>query len=546
MKRFFCGVLCAVLLLTALPGYVNAQSKADRAKKEQIAKTVKDSYTKSLEWFGEESFAGYCGSMSSYQLWYAGVNEWAVVNDGNKQFDYYRNMEKTTGGYYVKAYSAAEFSLETILNLITRDGTQDAYNILVGFERTSTEAGAIYGHSCLINAIVDGVIYYAESSPTPMGGAEGNVITCTIKEFADYYGSWTEFEGIIYFGTGEYSDSCQKYGTDLFVRTRFASNLRSQPSLVGKSDCVSLRSISPGELLHVDAILKDPQGTAYYRVREGDQTGYIAAGAVSVVRYNGEDAATENIQIPAQIEPGEDPELTGNVIVREGLLGAVEIVVKNMQEEIILQERQLANGVSWDISGLNERLHMELLEEGAYYVEVYGEAACRWACGYDIETNYIKTLVYRQLLKVGKNVQAEKPVQARTEKIVDGWFWKAGKWYCYQNGEPVTGWKLNLGVAYYLDETGSVATGWTEVEGKQRLFSATGALLKGWIITDAGRMYLQADGSASVGLTQIGQDLYCFGEDGILKLGGTVTEGEATYDISPDGKAVLQVKDIEA
>jgi hypothetical protein len=89
---------------------------------------------------------------------------------------------------------------------------------------------------------------------------------------------------------------------------------------------------------------------------------------------------------------------------------------------------------------------------------------------------------------------------------------------------------------------GTVATGWTEVEGKQRLFSATGALLKGWLVTDAGKMYLQADGSASVGLTQIGQELYCFGEDGILKLGGTVTEGEATYDISPDGTAVLQAK----
>ena len=542
MKRLFCGILCAVLLFAALPGSVNAQSKADRAKKEQVVKSVSESYTKSLEWSGKESLTGYCGTMTSYQLWYLGINEWAVVHDGNKQFDYYRDMEKTTGGYYVKAYPASEFSLETVLNLITRDGTQDAYNIMVGFESTITEAGSVYGHCCVINAILDGMVYYAESSPTPMGGAEGNVIICTIQEFADYYNSWTTFEGVIYFGTGDYSDSCQKYGTDLFVRTRFASNLRSQPCLIGESDCVSLRSISPGELLHVDSIVKDPRGTAYYRVRDGEQIGYIAAGAVSVVRYNGEDAASENIQIPAQIEPGADPELSGNVIVREGLLGAVEIVVKDMQEQTVLEARQLANGVTWDIAGLNERLHLELLEEGAYYVEVYGEAACRWARGYAIETNYIKTLVYRQLLKVGKSVHVEKPVQARTDKTLDGWFWKAGKWYCYQNGQPVTGWKLELGVAYYLDETGTVATGWTEVEGKQRLFSATGALLKGWLVTDAGKMYLQADGSASVGLTQIGQELYCFGEDGILKLGGTVTEGEATYDISPDGTAVLQAK----
>ena len=405
MKRFLSFVLCFALLLAALPGAVYAQNDTDKAKKEQIVKTVRDSYLTSLERFGQESFAGYCGTMSSYQLWYLGVNDWAIVNDGNKQFDYYRGMEKTSGGYYIKAYSASEFSLETILNLITRDGTRDAYNILVGFQSINTEAGSVYGHSLLINAILDGVIYYAESSPTPMGGAEGNVITCTIKEFADYYASWTVFEGVIYFGTGEYADCCQTYGTDLFVRTRFASSLRSQPCLVGEEDCVQLRSISAGELLHVDAIVKDPQGTAFYRVQDGEQTGYVAAGAVVVVRHNGEDAATEDIQIPAQIEPGKDPELTGAVIAREGLLGAVEVMVTDIQGQIVFRERQAADGIRWDISGLNDQLHMDLLEEGAYYVEVYGEAACRWVQGYGMGTTYVRTLLYRQLLKVGKDIE---------------------------------------------------------------------------------------------------------------------------------------------
>lgn len=540
MKRMFNMLLCVALLLAVLPNHVHGAS-AERAEKvKEVVKTVQESYVKSLELSGKESFAGYCGLMTSYQLWYLGINNWLIANDGNKQFDYYRSMEKTSGDYYIKSYSASEFSLETILNLLTRNGTRDAYNILVGFQSTSTEAGSIYGHSCLINAILDGVVYYAENGPTPMGGAEGNVIACTIKEFADYYAGWTVFEGVVSFGTGAYEDCCQIYGTDLYVRTRFESSLRSKPCLIGKADCVRLRQVAAGELLRVDAVLRDPRGAAFYRVRDGEHVGYIAAGAVGVVRYNGEDVAAQGLKIPEYIKPGNDPQLSGTVIAKEGVLAAVEIMVTDTQGQVVFRERQVADDITWDIDGLNDQLHMDLLAEGSYYVEIYADAVCRWLQGSDMDTAYVRTLLHRQLLHVGITARNAEIPDPKPEEIPDGWSWNGGKWYFYKNGQPVTGWKLELGVAYYLDESGAVTTGWAEVEGKQRYFTATGALVKGWFYTEEGQMYLLSDGSAATGLTEIAQDLYAFSDEGFLQTKGTVTQDEQVYDIAPDGKATLR------
>jgi hypothetical protein len=57
----------------------------------------------------------------------------------------------------VKAYPASQYTLLDALNTITRNGTLDVYNILVGFQRTNTQLGSIYGHALLIHGIIDGM-----------------------------------------------------------------------------------------------------------------------------------------------------------------------------------------------------------------------------------------------------------------------------------------------------------------------------------------------------------------------------------------------------
>lgn len=543
MKKCLTVLLCLVLLLAALPAAVWAEELEENQTltKEDIAyQEVRKSYLSSLAASEKESFMGYCGLMSSYQLWHMGINDWLVVNDGNKQFDYYSQMEQTTGGYYIKAYPASEFSLEEALNMITRDGSWDAYNLLVGFQKTNTEAGNRYGHCCVINAILDGTVYYAESSPTPMGGAEGNVITCSIAEFANYYADWTTYEGVIHFGNGTYADCCQFYGTDLFVRTRFASNLRSQPCLIGENGCTRLRSLAAGELLRADGFCRDPQGQMYYRITDGAYVGYIAASAVSVVRFNGEDLAIEAVSIPDRMEPGKDPRIGGTVYARQGLVGAVEVLITDTDGQVVLRERQMADGHRWDLAGLNEELALDLLEEGLYRVEVYADAACRFVQGNTVDTAYVRTILMQQTMRVGGNAREAwvLPEEKPAETAYDGWVWKNRTWHYYQAGEACSGWLKDLGITYYLTQDGAVTTGQAEIDGKLYCFSATGAMYTGWLTEEAGVRYLLEDGTAATGWQQIQGARYYFGEDHWLQTEGTVQDGEVSYTIQPDGRAI--------
>jgi len=193
VKRIWALVLCAVLLLSILPVCALAANE-----NEMLIEKTRKSYESGLEATGQESFHGLCGTMVAYQLKYFGVSIYPEAWDGNKQYDNYAGKNITSGGYYVDAYPATEYSLEQALDVLTANGTRDVYNILVGFETTNTEAGALFGHACVITAIVDGTVYFAESFDTSFG-VEGTVICCTIKEFAAFYSDWAVFEGLVCF-----------------------------------------------------------------------------------------------------------------------------------------------------------------------------------------------------------------------------------------------------------------------------------------------------------------------------------------------------------
>ena len=295
MKKLFV-LLCALsLLVAALAFPVSANADMKRPlwpaamesvlEGEDLVDAVGDaavnSYWLSQKTAGRTSFQGWCGLMTSHQLYNLGINKRLVVNDGNGQFDYYSSREMTTGGYYINSYSANEYTLEEALNAVTDYGNKDVFNILVGFQWTHTEAGGIYGHAVIINGIIDGYVYFVESYDSRFG-IQGALLTCTTQEFAAYYRPWTLFEGIIHFGYGEFSNVCPTTATDLVVQARFPTVLRSQPAMLGKKGSERIRDVQAGEKFRAIALCLDTRGE-YYKVLTNEGVGFINVHAVSLL-----------------------------------------------------------------------------------------------------------------------------------------------------------------------------------------------------------------------------------------------------------------------
>lgn len=475
-KRIVAGILCGIMLLSLLLMAVRAEKMTEA---EQIKKEAADIYQKCLESTGKESLRGFCGMMSSHQLHYMGVNKYLVIQDGNKQFDYYRDMDVTNGGYYPRAISAEEGDMVYALNAISRYGTRNVYNILVGFQWTDTEAGGTFGHACVIHAIVDGMVYYVESFYTPYAGEEGNVGCCTIEEFASQFASWTVYEGIIHFGS-DYAEGCKNYGTDLFVRTRFAATLRTQPCTPGDYGCKVARTVAACEVLHVTGVYENREGEFFYQVMEGGKVYYIYANATSLLAANGQDVQAEDLQIPRGIRTGQNADFVGIVKANRGLVGNLQIRITDTQEQVVLDKRQIVDSIACDLQALNQQVDTSTLNPGNYIAEVVGYTASACVAEGELSYAYAPRVLYSAMFTVGEQVRAAARMTDAMEVQLpeDGWFVQNGEIYRYQDGKPVTGWYKEFGVEYYFTESGAAAQGELILEGTSCQFSNTGKLIR--------------------------------------------------------------------
>ncbi len=168
---------------------------------DEIVTQINSTYSEAKRRANVSSFNGYCAWYVNYVLLILGINSSYVGGNGNQEFDNYKGLSKSSGGYSVTAYPASSYNLKSALNAIASGG--NAYNILVGFEKGAGDDGALYGHTCFIHAIIDGKVYYAESFRARPGGTyynEGTPIVCSIDEFCNYYNSWATLDGVIHFG----------------------------------------------------------------------------------------------------------------------------------------------------------------------------------------------------------------------------------------------------------------------------------------------------------------------------------------------------------
>ena len=205
-KRIIALILSLLMLSAVLPVSVSAEEAEGRWLRQSLA----DHYAKTLEANETDTLNGWCGVLASYQLYFLGINSYPIMENGNDQYDCYMDKTYTDNGYRIELYSAEEYNLEEALNAITQDGTQNAYNILIGFHSTTTAAGTLYGHAVVIYGIVDGNVYFTESFSTAFTEREGAASVCSIAQFAGLYESWTEFEGAVHFGRNSYPNETRK------------------------------------------------------------------------------------------------------------------------------------------------------------------------------------------------------------------------------------------------------------------------------------------------------------------------------------------------
>jgi len=206
MKKIICVLLATLLLIsTSATIFSVSATKSSDAISEQITKT----YQTALNNTGQTSFEGACAWYVNWQLVILGINANYIGGDGNLEYDNYKDLSESSGGYTITAYPANEYTLSEALNAITANDTIDAYNILIGFEKTieSSGLGEIYGHTCFIHAIIDGNVYFSESYDLTINGqyyTEGSAIICSIQQFCNYYStSWTTLDGVIKFSSSE-------------------------------------------------------------------------------------------------------------------------------------------------------------------------------------------------------------------------------------------------------------------------------------------------------------------------------------------------------
>ncbi|NGT68233.1 SH3 domain-containing protein [Clostridium perfringens] len=138
-----------------------------------------------------------------------------------------------------------------------------------------------------------------------------------------------------------------------------------------------------------------------------------------------------------------------------------------------------------------------------------------YSYGEVISRNYIgKT--FNAIINILKNNPNGSDVDTNTDLNYDKWVNKDGKWYYYENGKMVTGWKLVDGEWYYLGSDGVMVTGWIELGDIWYYLSDSGAMVKGWQTISGKTYYFNDSGHMLVGKQVIDGRNYNFNTSGQL------------------------------
>lgn len=569
-KRLLCSALALAmtLLLIPMPAAAAAPDSSD------LTTQIRDVYLAALRATNRYSFHGYCGSMVNWQLYLMGIDTQVYGRNGNDEYDLYASMDVTTGGYKVQRYPATTYTMTEALNAITENGTVDAYNLMVGFQWTHTEAGSRYGHAMVIHGIVDGLVYFSESYSTSLGGQyypEGAPIVCDIDTFCDYYRDWTVFEGIIYFGLKSYAQVCDTYPAGMYAMAPRDLALYSEPCDPGIYDAAPTdRILEAGSVVKISSILRTPEGALWYEFRAEGMVAYLP---VEDLVYHAEcidDVKAGGIHLPAALTAGNGYIVGGTVTTDHSRLTGVTVAVYPEGGSEPVFSGTLTGGAKY-INLFNQQLDNQMtfrmLQPGSYFVEITADI-CSYVVkkGELIENNTAVKLWHSKLdvydhwaycpvvtvdanggfasvqqisVEVGKEL-GRLPNPSRTGYIFTGWTLDP------QGTQPVTEHtKITRNVTLYAqwEKTSYALSGWQYIDGKWQYFVA-GSYVKGWFVSNGVQFYQDENGQFVQGLYEINGKKYYFSESGAMCTGWKSVDG-GTYYFAEDGAAVTGVQVID-
>lgn len=593
MHKKILRIASVLLLLVLFAGMLPATaSSVATTEAERISALVTSTYKQALKKTGRSSFHGWCGAAVDWQMRILGITTEVVGNDGNDQYDYFKKQEYTSGGYKVTAYAAKKYDLEAALNAITNNGTENAYNIMVGFQRTNTSAGRKYGHAVFIYGIIDGMVYFTESFGINVGGkyyAEGKCIAATITQFAKAYNSWCTYEGLIHFGLKTYQEECLFLNAYLYANTAASTTLYSAPCTPEVDDrSKPLRQLQEGERLSVIGMYRNTEGEYWYQVEDA-QIGYVRADdtVVQSMRYN--DVAVASVKAPTVLTEGSSFSIKGSVTGQYVSIISVRAQVYQVDENgmthvMTTNAAVSANDYTLYKSTVAKRLTFKLLDIGSYHYELAAVVSNHYYADGALQTEWQTIKLWKSDFQVvekkGETASvtfdaaggiselnaaemtlgqpmAMLPAAQREGYVFDGWYTADGEkvdeeyvleskmtlYAHWTEAGDVTGWYEENGRVYYVED-GQRLAGFFQVDGVTYYQGEDGFLATGWAEVGGERYYFNANGSMVTGWLVMPEGTYYIGVDGTVAI-GWVTVGEETYYFDEDGIMVTGVKNID-
>ena len=512
----------ALAILLAVSVAVPSPVTAAATKADEIKQQIRNTYKNARSYYGWKSFDGYCGAFVNAQLYLMGITSNVIGTDGKDAYNAFNRKSVTSGGYSVKAYPAKTYSLKSALNDITKNGTQNAYNILVGFEKTKSSLGRRYGHACVIHAIIDGTVYYAESYDLTMNGKhypEGTPISCSIDDFCAYYASTTtQFDGVIYFGLKTYVDSCTAYTSNAWASAKTEGKIWSQPcENTVNQNSEYRRTLVVGEQVNITGLYMNTVGEYWYQIDEG-QTGYVRAEAVSISQLRFDDVAVVDVTAPSVLVKGKPFKVKGTILSDMNAIYSVRARVYSVDGEAVTQvinATDMAEAKSYDLYGSNisSKLTFRSLSAGNYRYELAAIVG-----NYYVEEGPLLTGWETVSLWSSDFLVVEKKTDVHTVTF-DACGGTSGL------NQTVVASQQAMGSLPTAQRQGYVFLGWyTEAEGGERITAETvptaaATYYAHWISLDELRAgwldngscwYLYSDGVTSMGCIEVDGTLYYF------------------------------------
>lgn len=342
MVTLACGIGASCLPAAAVDVY---KMPATDASDSVFMDAIVELRARALASCGRRSFKGYCAWYVNLQLYLLDINKKYVTGDGKDEFNNYRNLKYTTGGYRVHAYPEDEYTLKSALNAIVHSaGGMPVRNVLAGFSKAGGD-GEKYGHTFFIHLIRDGYVYFSDSIGVTVGGTyypEGRAIKCTINELFKFYApSSFILDGVIWF-EDESETPLVPPTTEVTVK---------EPSVCRVTADVGLR-VRSGPGTGYDRLALIPYGTELY------VTEISADGLWGRVFYDGCDGwssleymeAASSPELPAVIydhySGGEHVSRIGYASLTDAAADAAELLSKQGGEVRLIPTRALTGDIS--------------------------------------------------------------------------------------------------------------------------------------------------------------------------------------------------------